>query len=296
MKQQRQFIAERVAVQHCAELLGRAQPPFDMGTACAEFAAALALALPERLQTLLLGPKGSVGNGPAEALVASALAGRWSGPSLHYALATAREGEAFVVSFDNATALSLTDRMFGGSGGPVAQAPAVLPQSAMMAVERLVRCFAEALADTLGAELPAGAISANPSFRRLGAFRPNDRCLTWTFTVQQDGHEPWNLRLTVADAVLRPLLEQGMTGGPARGAGTMREPQHEPFGTIPLPLTAVLAELRLPLATLASLAPGQTIPFAPRREVPLVVGGRTIAAGTIGALDERVALRLVRLT
>ena len=296
MKPVREFAAERVAVQHCAELLRSGQAPFDMGTACAEFTAELALALPARLETLLLGPRIVVTDWPAETKAANALASSWSAPSVHFAVSFGPAFPRFVLSFDNALALALTDRLFGGRGTPDSDIPKVLPQSAALAVERLVRAMAETVASLCGAKDIDPAIVRHAVIHRLGVFKRNARCLCWSLTVEQHGSDPWNVSLAVEEPAMRAVLEQRAAGEPSRSAAREPDPAAIAFAGIPLTLTAVLAELRLPLSRLVDLQPGMTIPFAPRRDVPLSIGEQTFATGTVGALDERVALRLTRLS
>lgn len=296
MKPVRGFVAERVAVQHCAELLGSAAAPFDLSAACAEFTAECALALPERLQTFLIGSRPLVSAWPTEAITASALANTWSAPSIHYALTLGAGIPVFVASFDNALALALTDRLFGGRGGQVEDAPTALPQSVVLSVERLARALAETLAPLCGTGTAQPAIASHPVFRRLGVFKRNESALSLSFTIEQDGHDPWTLRLSVPEAAMRAVLEQRAGGAtPARKTAAL-DPLVTAMAAIPLPLTAILAELSMPLERLASLKPGDAIPLSPRREVPLSIGSRVIASGTIGAFDERVALRLTRIS
>lgn len=295
MKQVRNFEAERPAVQHCAELLRGAQAPFDRDAACAEFAAELARALSARLEGLLLGSRIVVSDWPAETTTASALASSWSGPSIHFAASLGPALPRFVVSFDNALALSLTDRLFGGRGEAAEDTPRILPQSAALAVERLVRGVADTVAPLCGAANAEPVLARHAVLHRLGVFKRNARCLRWSFTVEQVGADPWNLSLAVEEGPMCAVLEQ-QAAGATRPATVAADPNSPAFAGIPLTLTAMLAELHLPLARLADLQPGSTIPFAPRREVPLAVGGQTIATATVGALDERVALRLARLS
>lgn len=296
MKPVRDFVAERLAVQHCAELLRDGQPPFDMAVAITDLIGELALQLPARLEALLLGPRIMVSDWPAERSTAGSLAGGWSAPSMHYAVTFGPGLPRFVISFDNALALSLTDRLFGGSGQQVIDVPKVLPQSAALAVERLVRSVAAALGPLCGASGAEPVIARHAVFHRLGMFKRNTPCLHWSMTVEQQDSDPWNLSLAVDEEGLRTALEQRATEGPIRPVSYPSDPHTAAFGEIPLALSAIVAELHLPLARLADLKPGSSVPFAPRREVPLLVGGRIIATGTVGTLDERVALRLGRIS
>lgn len=295
------LVAARRAVQHCAELLGTGQAPFDLDAACAEFAAELALGLPDLLHPLLIGARPVVCAQAPDTVAASTLAGSWSGPSIHYAVTPARGVPPFVASFDNALALALTDRLFGGAGARVDAAPLSLPQSVVLSAERLVRAVGAALAALCSAPAPAAAgstpdISANPVLRRLGLFKRNERAVRFDFVIEQDGQEAWTLHLAAPLAALVPLLEQRAACGARPAPADARDPLSGALAAIPLPLTAVLADLHLPLSRLAQLQPGDCIALSPRREVPLSIGHRVIACGTVGAFDERCALRLTRLT
>src|SRR5690606_5292202 len=73
-------------------------------------------------------------------------------------------------------------------------------------------------------------------------------------------------------------------------------PLDTPFADITLTLGAVLTEMRVPLSRIAAFAPGQTIPIPVARAVPLRVGGAIVARGTVGELDDRVALQITNAT
>ena len=63
---------------------------------------------------------------------------------------------------------------------------------------------------------------------------------------------------------------------------------------VDLPLRAVLVDVPMSIARLASLEPGSVIPVAVNRNVPLMTGNLTIAHGCVGELDDRVALELTQ--
>jgi flagellar motor switch protein FliM len=69
-------------------------------------------------------------------------------------------------------------------------------------------------------------------------------------------------------------------------------PALDPFGAMPLTLSAVLVDMRIGFAELSNLQPGQILPVAVARSIPLKIGDKTIASGTIGALDDRVAVQI----
>jgi flagellar motor switch protein FliM len=57
----------------------------------------------------------------------------------------------------------------------------------------------------------------------------------------------------------------------------------------------VLAEFDLSLTRLQSLAPGDTIPLAMGRRVPLLAGETLVAHGAVGTAEDRMAIRLTRI-
>jgi flagellar motor switch protein FliM len=71
-------------------------------------------------------------------------------------------------------------------------------------------------------------------------------------------------------------------------------PADEPFGAVPLTISAVLVDMRIGFAALSNLQPGQILPVAVARSVPLKIGDKTVAHGTIGAMDDRVAVQITQ--
>jgi flagellar motor switch protein FliM len=65
---------------------------------------------------------------------------------------------------------------------------------------------------------------------------------------------------------------------------------------MPLTLRAVLVDIPLPLSALGALEVGQILMVPLARAVPLHIAGCTIARGTIGAVDDRVAIQLSQLS
>lgn len=52
--------------------------------------------------------------------------------------------------------------------------------------------------------------------------------------------------------------------------------------------------MRVPLARIAALRPGQVLPVSVARQVPLSIGGEIVAQGTLGEVDDRVALQIIQ--
>jgi len=57
-------------------------------------------------------------------------------------------------------------------------------------------------------------------------------------------------------------------------------------------VTAVLVDMSLPFSRLSALRPGDVLLVTVARSIPLKVDGRTIATGTVGEVEDRVAVQL----
>lgn len=207
------------------------------------------------------------------------------------------EGQAvpLLVSVEGAAILALTDRAFGGPGEVPKALPAELPMAADLMAARIEGLVAQALAAAL--DRPAGAIESlrrDASLAQLAPF-PDDIALSRIgVTVEEPGQTPWAITVTLPSASLAALFGAGETPATRRSAAPY-QPTDLPFADLPLPVRAVMAEVELPVAAVAALAVGQVLPVAVARIVPLQVSGRIIARGTVGAVDDRVAVQITRL-
>lgn len=134
---------------------------------------------------------------------------------------------------------------------------------------------------------------------RLKPFEPEAQCACMTLELTEDDPDaiallPWSARLALRADRLDELLPG--TGSPAAGPiGGGADPMTEStsaFSGIPLPLEAILAEFDMALGKLDQLRPGDQIALPVAREVPLRIGSRIIARGSVGTLEDRIALRL----
>ena len=70
---------------------------------------------------------------------------------------------------------------------------------------------------------------------------------------------------------------------------------HAALGNVPLPVSSVLARPEISVGRMLTLAVGDIIPLTLPRQVPVLVGGRTVATGTLGEVDGRVAINVETL-
>ena len=110
--------------------------------------------------------------------------------------------------------------------------------------------------------------------------------------IDQPGTPAWTIKLSLPQAGLVEWLVPRR----ARPAGPRSaDPAAPPFADLPLPLSARLVDMRLPLSAVARLTPGMVLPVAVARAVPVEVGGVVIARGTVGNQDDRIAIKLTQI-
>lgn len=210
-----------------------------------------------------------------------------------YTLAPARTRMVSVIEAE--TVLRLVDRAFGGPGEAPRPIPRELPLSADLMAQRIEAVLAAELMPML-----PGAHAINP-LRRDGDWReilpwPTEaRVAMITIAVTEGTRAPWTIRVFLPIAALGELTGLGTVRTPAPAARGAADPTDEPFADMPIGLTALLVDTRIPLRTVSRLEVGQVLNLPIARTVPIVAGGHPIAGGSIGAVDDRVAIQISQL-
>ena len=287
MKPQAGFIAERAAAQHCAELL-RTAPKLDPLLAMAQFGERLAEMLPSALSPWHGSIPPAVTCGAVHECVASELAGALAANTL-----LSVGGQSLLVSIGAPAVFSLIDRAFGGRGAIPDPLPTTFPASCDVLVRRIEQVLRDRIAVVFeGRDI--ATLGRDESLARLAPFAPGQRVLAIDFAVTGDrALENWCFTIAATPAALAALLSEGASRAPA--APTAADPAAEPFADVPLELRAVLVDCEMPVATLAALEVGSVLPVAVARKVPLRIGDRTIAHGSVGECDDRAALQISSL-
>ncbi len=294
MKPQQAFVAERAAAQHCAELLRSGPAPAELLPALAKTAERIARALAPALAGLIGGEEPEFATGQPEQRGEAELADAVGALAANALLASAASGVTLLTSIDGQAALRLVDRAFGGRGEGTGPLPDRFPLSAEMMIARLEQIIAGVLAEVLGLADLTG-LRRDSRLADLAPFAVGTRLAVLRFAVAQDGSAPWNLLIALPLAQLPGLLSTGGLERSAPRRSGSADPAAAPFAELPLPLTATLVDMRVPLATLAALEPGMVLPVAVARAIPIAVRGAVLARGTIGSNDDRVAVRLTQI-
>lgn len=296
MKPDAAFDAARPVARHCAELF-RADAGRDAdGDGFAQFGADLARALVPGLGGLLGAAKLRVScTAPA---VRSRAALQSDAGSLYSAATIAfPEGGAQIGAIlDGVTLIALTDRLFGGDGAANGgEVPDELPLMADLVATQMHTLIGDAMERVLpplGRPQIAGRSTSPAGLDVLG--RDEDG-VALDLTVAQPGSTDWSFRLVVRVAAQARFAVRRAKPA-ARGRVHRLDPRGGTLGDTPFDLVAVVAETNMPLAKVSALKPGDIVPLSIARQVPLRVGERTLAHGTVGSLDDRVALRISALS
>ncbi|MCJ2186857.1 FliM/FliN family flagellar motor switch protein [Novosphingobium beihaiensis] len=279
---------------HCSELLGTGPSIDELVPALSLLGERLARILPAHLSPFAGGEPPLVRIGmPMDCNLASINADIETLAS-HTLMAVGPKGLPMLAIFEAPSVLRLIDRAFGGRGVEPEQIPDSFPLSAELLLGRLEQALAEALTTTFGGkeEHKVRAMRRDTSLRYLDPFDKREDLLQISLEVEEPGVEPWSFSiafpqptLAAATAVPRhPVRRKARQGTP--------DPAAEPYGSMPVPVTAVLVDMTVAFSRLSSLKPGDVLPVAIARSVPLQIDGRTVATGTIGEVEDRVAVQI----
>lgn len=279
---------------HAAELLGAGPSIAEMVRPLTQLGETLARTLPSGLARVAGGEAPVVRIGiPAEGTL-DALIAEETGLTAHSLMGLGPKRLPLLASFEAAPVLRLLDRTFGGRG----LLPDPLPTRFPLSAELLLARMEEAIANALSAGMGGDEIHRVIPLRRetvlaqLAPFGPGEPLLRIVLEVEETGVEAWSLALafplgTLASALVAPRRKRRVPARVRRPG-----PDEEPFASLPIEVTAVLVDMTLPFSRLSALRPGDVLPVTVARAVPLRVDGRTIAAGTVGEVEDRVAVQL----
>lgn len=307
MRMGHDFVTARAAAVHCPELTahsaGRGPRPEEVAALMAAWRRDLARLLADDLSGLLSGDRLDVSITDPEHL-SGADALRRIGPLAANALIRCgASSETALLSFDFATAIALTDRSFGGDGRVTGSAPETLPRSAALLVDETATMIAGAITTASFGDMPppAGLVSRgevivrSESAARLKPFPLEGQALFFVIEIANRQGSIWRAALAVAAERMARLLPGGGRRPRTRTPRDCASGMAAPFSGMPLPLHVVLAEFDLSLTRLQALRPGDTIPLAMGRQVPLMAGETLVAHGAVGTADDRMAIRLTRI-
>lgn len=290
MKPERFLSSAGLAANHADALFGQRAEDVDLLPEFGRLGERLARALAPALAAFGGGKAPEVRVTAVERKSGAELAGELTRLGANALLGTGKL--RLLVAIDGGALLAQLDRAFGGTGEIGNKLPAALPLSADLLAQRMEQAVAELMTQLVDLPQPFEVVERDGAYATLAPFRKGDALAVLSLEVIERGAKPMKLALAVKAEALAALLPPTETRkrAPERNSG----PLDEPFGEIALTLEAVLTEMRIPLSRIATLEPGQTLAIPVARAVPLRIGGRVVARGTVGELEDRVALQITQ--
>lgn len=282
------------AARHCAQLLGAGPSIGEMVRPLTQLGEKLARTLPAGLARVAGGEPPVVRIGIPEEGTLDALVARDTSLAAHSLMGLGPRRLPLLATFEATPVLRLLDRTFGGRGVVPDPMPTAFPLSAELLLARIEDAIAAALSAGMGGDEThrVTPLRRETGLARLAPFAAAEPLLRIVLEVEEAGAEPWSLALalpltTLAGALVVPRRKR-RTPARARPRGH----DEEPFASLPLEVTAVLVDMAMPFSRLSALRPGDVLPVTVARAVPLRVDGRTIAVGTVGEVEDRVAVQV----
>lgn len=195
---------------------------------------------------------------------------------------------------------AFVDRFYGGTGERPHAARAeftatedkLIARLAEAVMTNLVHCWAETM------HLEMSFAGRGVGTRTVALLQDSDQMALQRFTVAFGRSEEWPIDILLpivalrgADSLLGPKVAEADTSVDPLWRGRLARQMEN----ITLPARTVLARPSLPLEELMRLKAGDVIPVTIKRSLPLIVGDRVVAHGSIGEQDGRAAFMIEKL-
>lgn len=296
MRPERTFVAERAAAQHCPQLLRRGPEVAELLPLFAKAGERLARLLAQGLAELAGGEAPALECQPVRETQMAELTRAAAPLAANSLLSAGITGAPLLASLQAEAVLRLVDKAFGGKGEAPAVLPEMFPPSARLLIERLEAMVAQRLGQALGSAGAIRPLRRDASLADLAPFAPETRLAVLDLDVMEGMRSPWRLTLALPFATLAELFGHGERAPAVRRSPPQAaDPARAPFAEMPLPLSATLVDMAMPLHTIAALEPGAVLPVAVARQVPIAIAGTVIARGTVGAQDDCVAIKITMI-
>lgn len=278
---------------HCDELLSRAATPPELDIEFARFARGIAQQSQHQLSQLCDDRGLAVDVADAELLPVGEWFAKVGAAHRHSFYSIGQESRGILISVRIGELVGQFERILGGTG-EVDEKCTVLPASA----NRFAQQFEDRMAEVIQAASDRRGIAASANgeeVEQVAPYASGDRVWTVTLTITSaKSARPWKVRLAACNSTIAEIVgTRAVSPATGRTIGA-RGLNGSAIAEVDLPLRAVLVDVPMSIARLASLEPGSVIPVAVNRNVPLMTGNLTIAHGCVGELDDRVALELTQ--
>lgn len=206
-----------------------------------------------------------------------------------------------LVRLDPAMIWAVVDRFYGGSGARPAPERAEFTRSEDRILARMSDEIMTALIRTWSDLLPMemALVSREYDPQALVFAEASDQLLSQSFSIGFGGTGSWTIELMFPLVALRQIEPLLATGSPEEVKH--RDPLWQArvarrMGDIRLSARTVVARPNLSLSELLNLKNGDVIPVNIARNLPLIVGNRVVAEGTIGEQNGRAAFMIEKMS
>jgi flagellar motor switch protein FliM len=205
-----------------------------------------------------------------------------------------------ILRLDASMISTLVDCFYGGIGNRPLPARGEFTPTEDRLIARIADAIVARLVETWTEVLPldAGLVVREAGIGFAAGAQPSDQMVLqrFDFSITRDQH--WPIDLLFPLPALRAV--EGLTGAKIATDDDHVDPIWQQriarrMRDIRLPARTVLARPNLSLAELMALKAGDVIPVTIGRSLPLIVGNRIVAHGTIGEQDGRAAFQIEKL-
>ncbi|MDB5706663.1 MAG: flagellar motor switch protein FliM [Sphingomonas bacterium] len=209
-------------------------------------------------------------------------------------------GQAMVV-LDGRFVMELLDLFFGGTGAVAHDMPAEFSPAAEAMIGRLGMMLAvplKAAWEPLARiDFRPGHVEVNPAL--LAGLDGDDAMVITRFGIGVGTAKPVFVDIAYPVAALKPhapSLTGKVHSKTAEPDPAWRNSLTRAVMGVRFPIRSVLAEPMVSLSMLMDLKPGDVIPISLGADVPVMVGGDRLGAGTVGTSNGHAAIRLNSIT
>lgn len=205
-----------------------------------------------------------------------------------------------LLRMDAAMISTLVDCFYGGIGNrPLPPRGEFTPTEDRL-IARLSESILARLVETWADILPLepALVLRETGVGFTAAAQPGDQMVLQRFTISITRDQLWPVDLLFPLSALRaiePLMGSKMPADDEAGDPVWQGRIARRMRDIRLPARTVLARPNLSLAELMQLKTGDIIPVTIGRSLPLIVGNRIVAHGSIGEQDGRAAFQIEKL-
>lgn len=205
-----------------------------------------------------------------------------------------------LLRMDAAMISKLVDCFYGGGGNRPQPSRGEFTPTEDRLIARISDAFMTRLVESWSDILPfeAALVGRETGIGFASAAQPGEQMVLQRFmlSIAPDQEWPVDLILPLSGLrVLEPLLGSKVTVDEARTDPVWQARIAQRMRDIRLPARTVLARPNLSLADLMQLKSGDIIPVTISRSLPLIVGDRIVAHGSIGEQDGRAAFQIEKL-